>query len=93
MSAPGQTRSSRLAAGCLLRPPKADIGRTFPEVRFVPNRTHAVQQSEPLFDHLVRAEKERGWNFDLQRLGGLLIDNELKARRLLDGDIVRLGTA
>src|SRR5262245_32292479 len=31
-----------------------------------------------LFDHLVGAEKERGWNTDLQRLGGLLIDNELE---------------
>jgi hypothetical protein len=39
--------------------PIATIERTCEEVRFVPQeRTHAPQQTEPLFDHFVGSDKQ-----------------------------------
>jgi hypothetical protein len=47
-------------------PPKADMCGALAHVCFVQERTHAVQQKETLFDHLVCASKERRGNFDTQ---------------------------
>src|SRR6266481_2756098 len=44
-------------------------------------------------DHLVRAREERLRNRQPQRLRGLEIDNQLELRRLLHGQVARLGTA
>ena len=43
-----------------------------------------------LFDHLVGAAKERNWNADAERLGGLEVQKQLNFRALLDRQIRRL---
>ena len=42
------------------------------------------------FDHLVGAAKERNWNADAERLGGLEVQKQLNFRALLDRQIRRL---
>jgi hypothetical protein len=37
--------------------------------------TYAPQQTAPLFDHLVGAGQQRGWNGETKRRGGLEIDD------------------
>jgi hypothetical protein len=47
---------------------------------FDPNRNYR----DLLFDHLVGAQHEPGWNVKTDRLRGLKIDNQLEPGRLLD---------
>ena len=49
--------------------------------------THAPQQKQVLFDHLVGNSQEFVWNSQAQRLGGPEIDQKLKCCRLLDWQV------
>jgi hypothetical protein len=46
--------------------------------------TCAVQQRQPLFDHLVGAREQHRWHVDADRLGGLEVDDGLELGRPLD---------
>lgn len=50
-------------------------------------RTHAPQQIGALFDHLVRAREQGGWNIDAEHLGRFKVDGQGISGRLLDRDI------
>src|SRR4029450_12752288 len=45
-----------------------------------------------LLDHLVRSQKQRLRDRQTECLGGLEVDGQLELRRLLDGQIRRLGS-
>src|SRR5215207_6218961 len=49
----------------------------------------AERELRASFDHLVGAGEERGRNGEAERFGGLQVEDELKFRRLLDGQVVR----
>src|SRR5262245_23320678 len=51
--------------------------------------THALQRNLALFDHLVRAGDQRGWESETERLGCLEIDYDLKLCWLFDWQIRR----
>src|SRR6266849_6355239 len=42
-------------------------------------------------NHLVRADQQRLWNRQPERFSSLEVDDQLELRRLLDGQIGRLG--
>ena len=71
--------------------PTADIGRTFPEVRFVPTRDSCIAAKSFLLDHLVGAQQQRGRHSETERFGRLHIDHQFEFGRLLDRQIGRLG--
>ena len=54
-------------------------------------RTHAPQQSCPLFDHLVGTLLEVQRHVEAERLGSLEIDHKLEFDRGLDRKFARLG--
>jgi hypothetical protein len=54
-------------------------------------RTHAPQQTNMLFDHLICAQDEPGRNLMTDRLRGAEIDDQLEVGRLLDRHISGYG--
>src|SRR2546429_8677750 len=45
-----------------------------------------------LFDHLVSAAKQRGWQLETKSLGGLEVDDQFEFSLLVKGDVSRIGT-
>src|SRR5437660_1626019 len=89
-SAPPKLSSSHhKTAGRL--PPLYLRKRTFPRAVSMSalghNRTHAPEQTAPLFDNLVSARTECGWKFEAERLRGLEIDDQLEFDRLQHGKV------
>src|SRR6516164_8612092 len=66
-------------------PPKADIGTQPRNVCFVPKTD--ISNS---FDHIVGATEQQRWHVEVQRLGGLEIDDQFKLCRRLDREVGRL---
>jgi hypothetical protein len=68
-------------------PPEADMCSATWHVRFVPKRTHAVQQLGSLLDHLVGKTEQSGRHFNAERLRGFGIDGHGQERiyRVRDG--------
>src|SRR5499427_9956913 len=58
-----------------------------------PSACSRAELWSPLPDHLVRPPQQRLRNRQAQRSGSLEIDDELKGRRLLDGQFSRPGAA
>src|SRR5262249_5992621 len=44
-----------------------------------------------LFDDLIRPQQQRRWDREAKGLGGLEVDDQFELRRLLDGEVGRLG--
>jgi hypothetical protein len=49
-----------------------------------------LQQTAPLFDHLVGQREQLSWDFKTKRLGNFKIDNQFELDRLLDRQTSRL---
>jgi hypothetical protein len=88
--------SSGLFAGRWLRAPPtvegeglADTGAANPFA--LPRRHPGIRFAGPSLDHLVRPLQERLRNRQAERLRGLEVDDQLELRRLLDGQVGRLG--
>jgi hypothetical protein len=62
-----------------------------------PRHGRAAQQRDELapasFDHLVGAQQERLWDFEVEGLCGGQIDDEIEFGWLLDWDVARLRPA
>src|SRR5262245_39822397 len=56
-------------------------------------RTQHRSKTASLFDHLVGAGEQRGWNGNSERFGGREIEYEIEFRRLLDRDVAGLRPA
>src|SRR5829696_7914826 len=54
--------------------------------------TSATSGRSIMFDHLVGADEERGWDRDVDGAGSLHVDYELELRRLLNRQVSRLLT-
>src|SRR5471032_2146410 len=80
----------RVNGGCVYRKPKpahnGDEGRQGPRVVsnfaqaravYCKKQTHAPQQTASLFNQIVGAGVQRGWDIKIERLGGLEIDDQL----------------
>ena len=94
MSALGQKRTLSDISAMSALPPKADIGSTCQDVRFVP-KADIPRRSEgrmSLFDHLVGVDDKRLRNREAECLRSLEIQNQLEPGWLLDGKIGRLCT-
>ena len=75
MSAFGQKATSTDDRDRSALPPEADIPRTPRHVRKVPTTDScAAAVLAALFDHLIRARKQRRWDGEPERFGGLEID-------------------
>jgi hypothetical protein len=70
MSALGQKQTFAVHKPLSALLPKADICSALAHVRFVPEADITV-----LFDHLVGAREERGWDSEAERFRGLEVDH------------------
>jgi hypothetical protein len=52
-------------------PLKPDKEQTSRDVRFVPKADKRTAANSSLFDHLIGASKQRGWDGETERLGSL----------------------
>ena len=84
----GHKRKSRPCGGMSASPPIADIGRTFPEVRLVPNS----EVSGKLLDHLVGADQQRSWDIDANFFRSLEVHHQFEPGRLFDRQVGWLGS-
>ena len=74
--APGQQIRNTSDSGCKLSRNEPPLNTT--------SGPHALQQSIPLFDHLVGGGEQRRRHIDAERLGVFEIDDEIEVGRLHD---------